>query len=217
MKRRTKTTGEKNCGSPAPSGAARSDQLLIAGLVIIIIVSVAVIGSVLFSWKKQVMSEKNWSRDKNVESLQAQINALRRQIAQNKTGTASPAGNQEELASQSSSAAFEKAINDKDFAKVSALLATRVYYVVDASDCCGDITKKEAASHLKNYIRDVKSFDFDQEQQVIKQMKVNLAGTFSKYTIGIADNRMVLSYHLDKQGKVDDIMLSASHLMYDLE
>jgi len=96
-------------------------------------------------------------------------------------------------------------------------MAAKVFYVVDASDCCGDITKKEAASHLKNYIRGVKLFNFDQEQQVIKQMKVNLAGTFAKYTIGIADNKMVLSYHLDKQGKVDDIMLSASHLMYDLE
>ncbi|MFH0929956.1 MAG: hypothetical protein V1814_01755 [Candidatus Moraniibacteriota bacterium] len=38
-----------------------------------------------------------------------------------------------------------------------------------------------------------------------------------KYTIGIADNKMVLSYHFDSQGKVDDLMLSASHLMYDLE
>ena len=216
MKRRNQKLKEKNCEPQIPKGAARQDQLLIAGLLIIILVSTAIIGSVLYSWKKQMMREKSWTYEKNIQDLQAQINALKKQVAQNRAGTTDTVANQTELTSQSSSA-FEKAVNDKDFTKVEALMAAKVFYVVDASDCCGDITKKEAASHLKNYIRDVKLFNFDQEQQVIKQMKVNLAGTFAKYTIGIADNKMVLSYHLDKQGKVDDIMLSASHLMYDLE
>ena len=217
MKRRkTKKTGEKNCGSPDPKGAARQDQLLIVGLVIIILVSAAVIGSILFSWKKQAMKEKSWSYENSIQDLQMQVNILKKQVAQSRTGMAGTTTGQMEPATQSSSA-FEKAINDKDFAKAESLMATKVFYVVDASDCCGDITRKEAAEHLQNYIRDAKSFDFDQEQQVVKQMKVNLAGTFAKYTIGVADNRMVLSYHLDKQGKVDDLMLSASHLMYDLE
>lgn len=228
MKRRSKTESariaarsmadrKKNCGPLNFKGAMRSDRLLITGLVFVITVSVLVCGSVLFSWKKQMMGGKKWSRDASVESLQAQINALKKQVAQNKAGTTGATVNQKEPASQTSATVFEKAVNDKDFAKVESLMAARVYYVVDASDCCGDITKKEAAAHLKNYIRDVDSFNFDQNQQVVRKMKVNLADTFAKYTIGIADNRMVLSYHLDKQGKVDDLMLSASHLMYDLE
>jgi len=217
MRRKTKKTQEKNCGPWNLKGAMQSDQLLIAGLVIVIIVSAVVIGSVLSSWKKQAMREKNWAYETSVQNLQAQINALKKQIAQNKAGTAVTTANQEEPASQSSSVAFEKAVNDKDFTKIESLMATRVYYVVDQSGCCGDITRKEAAGNLKNYIRGVKSFNFDQNQQVVKQMKVNLADTFARYTIGIADNKQVLSYHLDKQGKVDDLMLSASHLMYDLE
>ena len=139
------------------------------------------------------------------------------EVAKSKARTSSDAAVQTAPAGETTSAAFEKAVNSKDFAKIESLMSARIYYVVDASDCCGDITKKEAVAHLKNYIRDAKSFDFDQNQQVIRQMKVNLADTFAKYTIGIANNRMVLSYHLDKQGKVDDLMLSASHLMYDLE
>ena len=205
----------KNCGSQDLKGAARTDQLLIAGLALVIIISAAVSGSVLFSWKKQWMGEKTWSRENDIQNMQAQINALKKEVAKNKAGTASTA--EAVPANKTSSAAFEKAVNSKDFTKIEALMATRVYYVIDSSDCCGDITKKEAAGNLKNYISSAKSFNFDQNQQVVKQMKVNLPGTFAKYTIGIADNRMVLSYHLDKQGKVDDLMLSASHLMYDLE
>lgn len=192
------------------------------GLVVVILASVAVIGSVVHSWKGQFKDGEKWSRDANVENLQSQINALKKEVAKNKAGASSAAANSpaaapKETTAQTPSAIFEKAVNDKDFAKIEALMAARVYYVIDSSDCCGDIAKKEAAANLKNYIAGTKSFNFDQNQQVVKQMKVNLAGTFAKYTIGIADNKMVLSYHLDAQGKVDDLMLSASHLMYDLE
>ena len=222
MKRRNKKTEKINCRPRNLKGAARSDQLLIAGLLAVIILSVVVIGSVLYSWKGQFRSGEKWSQGANVENLQAQINALKKEVAKSKAGANSTATNggavvRKESASETTSAAFEKAVNDKDFAKIEALMATRVYYVIDSSDCCGDITKKEAAANLKNYIAGAKSFNFDQNQQVVKQMKVNLADTFAKYTIGIADNKMVLSYHLDGQGKVNDLMLSASHLMYDLE
>jgi hypothetical protein len=223
MKRRNKKAiGTINCGSQSFKGAARSDQMLTAGLMIIILASIVVIGKTVHTWKGQFKGEKEFSRDANIQNLQAQINALKKEVVKDKTGLTTAATNttaavQKESTSQTPATAFEKAVNDKDFTKVEALMATRIFYVIDASDCCGDITKKEAAANLKNYIRSVKSFDFDQNQQVVKQMKVNLADTFAKYTIGIADNRMVLSYHLDAQGKVDDLMLSASHLMYDLE
>lgn len=222
MKRRSKTKEKISCEPSRLKGSARSDQMLTAGLVIVILASIVVIGSVLHSWKGQFRGEKERSQSANVQNLQAQINALKKEVAQNKAGSATPATStatavQQESANQASSAAFEKAVNDKNFTKIEALMATRVYYVIDSSDCCGDITKKEAATNLENYIDTMKSFDFDQDQQAVKQMKVNLADTFAKYTIGIADNKMVLSYHLDAQGKVDDLMLSASHLMYDLE
>lgn len=225
MRRKTKKVKEKNCGPQNLKGAARSDQLFIAGLVVVIIISAVVSGSVLHSWKKQWTGGEKFSRESEIQNMKAQINALKKEVAKNKAGmTSATAGqsapvSQEHVATidQATSAAFEKAVNGKDFVKVEALMAARVYYVIDQSDCCGDITKKEAAGNLKNYISEVKSFNFDQNQQVVQQMKVNLPDTFAKYTIGIADNRMVLSYHPDKQGKVDDLMLSASHLMYDLE
>ena len=217
MRRKTKKTGKKCCLPQNLAGAARSDQLLIAGLVVVIVLSAVVSARVLCSGKKQWMGDKKWSRGSDIQNMQTQINALRKEVAKSKARTSSDAAVQTAPAGETTSAAFEKAVNSKDFAKIESLMSARIYYVVDASDCCGDITKKEAVAHLKNYIRDAKSFDFDQNQQVIRQMNVNLADTFAKYTIGIANNRMVLSYHLDKQGKVDDLMLSASHLMYDLE
>jgi len=226
MKKRSKTKKETACGPCGPEslkGSVRSGQMLLVGLLIIITMSVVVIGSIVHSWKEQFDGGKKWSHDANIENLQAQITALKKEVAKSKvaaisTTMNSPTTNQKDPAGvEISSTAFEKAVNDKNFAKIETLMAAQVNYVIDSSDCCGDITKKEAAANLKKYIAGAKSFDFDQNQQVVKQMKVNLADTFSNYTIGIADNKMVLSYQLDSQGKVNDLMLSASHLMYDLE
>lgn len=218
MKRRnTKKTNEKRCQMPQISGAVRQDQLLVAGLMVIIIVSALVIGSVLLSWKKQGLRDINRPYESTIQNLQTRISLLEKQAARDKAGKTAGNASQNAPAAQNASEDFENAVNAGDFKKIEALMADNVYYVVDASDCCGDISKKEAVDHFKNYIRGAKSFDFDQEQQVVKQMKVNLAGTFAKYTIGIAGNKMVLSYMTNKQGKVNNVMLSASHVMYDLE
>jgi hypothetical protein len=196
--------------------------MLVIGLVIVILASAIVVGSVLHSWKGQFRGEKEGSQSANIQNLQAQINALKKEVAKSKATANSPAtingpAAQKDLATPTTSTAFEKAVNDKDFTKMETLMADRVYFVEDATDCCGDVTKKEAMKNFKLYTANAGSFNFDQNQQVVQQMKVNLPGTFAKYMIGIADSQMVLSYHLNLQGKVDDLMLSASHLMYDLE
>jgi|GEM_PF-1272901 hypothetical protein len=210
--------GRKSCVPPSCKGAARQDKMLVAGLLIVIAASAVMIGSVLHSWKKQWIG-KNMSRESGVESLQAQMSALKSRVKELEIKAENPATQESESLSTGNerSSAFENAVDKKDFGKIESLMADEVYYIVDASDCCGDISKKEAVDHLRNYIKSAKTFNFDQSQQVIRQMKVNLAETFSKYTIGIADNRMVLSYTLNKQGKVNNIFLSVSHLMYDLE
>jgi len=223
MKRRTKTKKTEAGKFCLPTGSGGYSKPILV-LVTVGVFSVFFLATVVLATKwidhgkggSREKSEKG-KRTESVAGLEKKIADLEKEISDLKKEKSAAATTPDKVNANQSSEDFEKAVNEKDFAKVSELMAAKVYYVVDASDCCGDISKDEAAGNLKNYIRDVESFNFDQEQQVVKQMKVNLAGTFSKYTIGIADNKMTLSYHLDKQGKVDDIFLSASHLMYDLE
>lgn len=220
MKKKTKKTAQTCCGPSRSRGETKVLSIL-AGLAVFVVFFTAavVVTQACFRWKSLTGKSGRTDQAATVENLQAQIAALKKQVNELKIKEENPARAENIPAGTVSqrSTAFEKAINDKDFAKVETLMADSVYYVIDASDCCGDISKKEAANNLQNYIRGVKSFDFDQDQQIVKQMKVNLAGTFARYIIGVADNKMVLSYQLDKQGKVDNLLLSASHLMYDLE
>ena len=236
MKRRSKTKGEKPasnasrsdagrekcCQTPAANGCAKLSTILAAaGVFLVFFLMTLFVTKEMLGWKQGGDWSGRGKKDnvQTVENLQLQVDALKKQVGELKIKEENPATQAAagSWAANQISSAFENAVNQKDFAKLETLLADNVYYVVDASDCCGDITKQEAVSHFKNYIRRVKSFNFDQNQQVVRQMKVNLAETFSKYTIGIADNRMVLSYQVNKLGKINNIMLSASHLMYDLE
>ncbi len=198
-------------------GTTNPNQLLVAALIVFVAAIFAFVGHSAYSWKKPMMSEKYSSGENEISQLKAEVMALKKQLALNKSNKDEAESSRQVAIEQNSSPEFEKAVNGGDFSGAETFVASRVYYVVDASECCGDISKKEAMNHLEKYIRDAGTFDFDQDQQVVKQMKVNLAGTFSSYTIGVAENGMVLSYKLDKQGKVNNVMLSASHLMYDLE
>jgi len=115
------------------------------------------------------------------------------------------------------STAFEKAVNQKDYKTMKTLLADNVYFIIEATECCGNVTKEKAVSKFSGYMGEVKTFNFSQDQQLVKQMKVNMGDHFEKYTIGIGDNGAVLGYHLNAKGEVDDIYIAVSHQMFDLE
>jgi len=119
--------------------------------------------------------------------------------------------------SESKDAAFEHAVNTKNYIKMKELMAPRVLFVIEATECCGMVTKNEAATRFENYVSEVKVFNFSQEQQVVKQLKVNMGDFFSRYTIGIGNNGAVLGYHLNQDGLVDDLYVAVSHTMFDLE
>jgi hypothetical protein len=224
MKRRSKTKkeAEKFCQTPLINGCAKmSTVLAAAGVFLVFFLVTLFVTKEMVGWKQRggFFDHGKQENAQVIANLQMQVNILKKQVGELKIKDENPATqvSANSLAANQSSSAFESAVNAKDFTKVEALLADNVYYVIDSSDCCGDITKEEAVQNFKNYIKSVKSFDFDQNQQVVRQMKVNLAETFSKYTIGIGNNQMVLSYQVNKLGKINNIMLSASHLMYDLE
>jgi hypothetical protein len=166
--------------------------------------------------QRQLETERGEKMEIMIKDLRGQISVLKNRIEEKQNNSVISQKNIS-TAKITSSDSFEEYLNKKDYVNIQNLMADRVMYVVDSSDCCGEISKKEAVSNMKNYLKSATSFDFSQDQQVVKQMKVNLPGTFGKYTIGVADNKMVLSYHLNSDQKVDDIFISASHLMYDLE
>jgi len=112
---------------------------------------------------------------------------------------------------------FEKAVNGKDYVKMETLVADKVYFIEEATECCGTVAKKDAIENFKNYVTETKSFNFSEDQQLVKQMKVNLVKQFGDKYVGIGNDEKVLAFHVNPQGKVDNIYLAVTHKLLDLE
>ncbi|MEA3273122.1 MAG: hypothetical protein U9Q72_00795 [Patescibacteria group bacterium] len=112
---------------------------------------------------------------------------------------------------------FEDAVNQKDYEGMEGLLADEVNYIVEASDCCGNITRDKAIAQLREYLRTPATFNFSQEQQIVKKLKVNIADRFENYTVGIASGKAVLAYKVNPERKVDDIYVVGTYELFDIE
>ncbi len=105
-------------------------------------------------------------------------------------------------------AAFENAINAKDYEKLEVSLATEAVYSIEGEDCCGKIAKTEIISRLKEYLADKETFNFSQSQENVKKIK---SGTFDKienYTIGINGKQAILAYKVNADGKINNIYIN---------
>ena len=121
--------------------------------------------------------------------------------------------------STTASVSFEKALNAKDYNAMKPLLAATVNFILDATECCGDVTADKAIAQLKSRIEDtsVDTYNFSSSQQIVQKMKTNLPESFSKWNnIGISNGKDYLAYNLDTNGKVSEILMGFTDTL-DLE
>ena|SRR3990167_809705 len=121
--------------------------------------------------------------------------------------------------STTASVSFEKALNAKDYNAMKPLLAATVNFILDATECCGDVTADKAIAQLKSRIEDtsVDTYNFSSSQQIVQKMKTNLPESFSKWNnIGISNGKDYLAYNLDTNVKVSEILMGFTDTL-DLE
>ncbi|MFH1182925.1 MAG: hypothetical protein V1690_01540 [Candidatus Moraniibacteriota bacterium] len=114
----------------------------------------------------------------------------------------------------------EAAINQRNFKGLTDMMADKVYFVEEATECCGMIGKAAAARQFLDYSAGTKLFNFAETQQAVKQMRVNLVDSFGpkKFTkIGIGNDNKVVAYHLNAQNKVDSLYIAVNLDLFDLE
>jgi len=111
---------------------------------------------------------------------------------------------------------FQNAINDKNYEAIGNYLARTVNFIIDRSECCGDISGVEAFNNIESRVESVISYNFWQDQQIVKSMKVNLADTFADMTVGVAETGEIIAYSLDAQNKVNKLFFTHQEFL-DLE
>lgn len=209
---------KSNTSAPGP---AKSKSIwLIFGLVVIALI---IVGAYLW-WSAEETNENTNSVNQAVNDNIINTNAADTGVINtNTTDTNSANANTNNAnmavntnAAQEISTLFQAAINQSAYDLAADYMAETVYFVKEATECCGNITASQAVSEL-SYIDGV-YFDFSQDQLIVKKMKANLGDYgFANETVGIAETKQVISYHINANNKVDKIYLNISYDLLDLE
>lgn len=218
MENQNETVDALQASQPeVPKAEEPKKRIWLAVLITIIVAILAAAGGAagVYYWQKtKAQSEKSNAVAEVQSRMQKQIQDLQAQVSKLESEKSEV---EAKVPVASVSETFEQAINAEDYGKVSELMADNVNLIFEATECCGRITKESAIKQLKDYIAEVEAFNFSQDQQVVQQMKVNLADFFAVYTLGVDEKGAVLGYKMDKAGKVSDVYVAVTHSLFDLE
>lgn len=103
------------------------------------------------------------------------------------------------------------AITNKNTQPLEGYMADTVQVRLEASSCCGPITRAEAMSQL-SYLDPAVDWDFDPANPIL----VNLATTVPDYygggwIVGVASNEYLVSFKLNNQNKIEAYNLAATY------
>jgi len=103
------------------------------------------------------------------------------------------------------------AITSKNTQALEGYMADTVQVRLEASGCCGPITKSEAVSQL-SYLDPAGGWNFDPANQIL----INLAAAVPDYygsdwIVGVANNEYLVSFKLNNQNKIEAYNLAITY------
>lgn len=130
----------------------------------------------------------------------------------NEPVSASPSQNKS-LNTKELQAVIKNSINSQNYDSLKEVLTENVSFALMSTECCGTISKQEAISQL-DYINGGKPFDFNQQTQLVQDLKGNNAQLANSY-IGLSQNGEHLAAFTIANGKINAIELSVSYKLYN--
>ena len=104
-------------------------------------------------------------------------------------------------------------IKTKNTQPLEGYTADMVSVRLEASSCCGLITKTEAISQL-SYLDPATGWDFDPTNSILVDLAAAAPDYYgSGWTVGVASNEYVFSFKLNSENKMDAYNISASYTL----
>ena len=104
-------------------------------------------------------------------------------------------------------------IKTKNTQPLEGYTADMVSVRLEASSCCGLITKAEAISQL-SYLDSAVDWDFDPTNPILINLATAAPDFYgSGWTVGVAGNEYVFSFKLNSENKMDAYNISASYTL----
>lgn len=103
------------------------------------------------------------------------------------------------------------AITSKNTQALESYMTDTVQVRLEASGCCGPITKAEAINQL-SYLDPAVGWNFDPTDPIIINLAANVPDYYgSDWIVGVASNEYIVSFKLNNQNKIEAYNLGASY------
>lgn len=173
----------------------------ILGIVTVLILSAAVGGAYYFGTKKSTPNQQEATT----------VTPTKAPVSENNLPTTVPSPTTQPEPTIDVPEQIIAAMTSKNTQALEGYMADTVQVRLEASGCCGPITKSEALSQL-SYLDPAVGWDFDPTNSIL----VNLATTVPDYygndwIVGVASNEYVVSFKLNNQNKIEAYNLAATY------
>lgn len=106
---------------------------------------------------------------------------------------------------------IEAAITSKNTQALEGYMADTVQVRLEASGCCGPLTRAEAMSQL-SYLDPAVGWSFDPTNPIIISLATNVPDYYgSDWIVGVANNEYIVSFKLNNQNKIEAYNLGSSY------
>ena len=103
------------------------------------------------------------------------------------------------------------AMTSKNTQALGGYMADTVQVRLEASGCCGPITKTEAVSQL-SYLDPAVGWNFNPANQILIDLAAAVPDYYgSGWIVGVASNEYLVSFKLNDQGKIEAYNLAATY------
>lgn len=111
--------------------------------------------------------------------------------------------------------AIKTNVNASNFPGLTPYMTGSVLVTLEATECCGPQTPKEAVDHM-SYIKEGIPLNFDQEQEVVKKLKETVPDMTNTY-IGISPtNENVAFFTIDNNNQISAILMAVTWKLYGI-
>lgn len=108
---------------------------------------------------------------------------------------------------------IEAAVTSKNYAALEGYMADNVFVILEATECCGSLTKAEATQQLDYLNAATAPWNFDQTNETIKKLKTEDPtdyGPESTY-VGIASNEYVVAFKFDATNRINGVTMAVTY------
>lgn len=185
---------------PTPTPTQKRGTSKIAKIIILVLVLICLIAGGIIAYNTFIKSEEAAAKKSPTQMTAATPTPF------DENGTPSPMASQQEVQSS-----IVTALNSKNYNSLIPYMAESVQFEVESSEAIPAGTPEDAVEQLVYLNTAAVPWDFDQENEIIMDVKAQNADEYGPLYVGISSNDVLAAFGFDENGMINVIKAAVNY------